>query len=105
VLLHLTFSARSRFVVDLNSTNLTADQVVVAKGVTITHGATSNLVDRGNAVLPPGTSFTIINNVASSKITGSFNNLRDGSTVTVGSNTYLVSYTGGDGNDLTLTVQ
>jgi len=27
------------------------------------------------------------------------------STLTVGSNTYLVSYTGGTGNDLTLTVQ
>jgi len=105
VLTHLTFSARGKYVVDLNSTNARADQVSVAKGVTITRGATASIVDRGNALLAPGTGFTIINNIASSKISGSFNNLRDGSTLTVGSNTYLVSYSGGDGNDLTLTVQ
>ena len=37
-------------------------------------------------------------------ISGVFANLPDGSTLTAGSNTLQVSYTGGDGNDLTLTV-
>jgi hypothetical protein len=37
-------------------------------------------------------------------LNGMFANLADGSTVTVGVNKLLVSYTGGDGNDLTLTV-
>ena len=34
----------------------------------------------------------------------SFSNLPDGSTVTIGSNTFQADYEGGDGNDLTLTV-
>jgi len=38
-------------------------------------------------------------------ISGTFGNLADGSTLTAGRNNLLVSYTGGDGNDLTLTVQ
>ena len=37
--------------------------------------------------------------------TGTFANLADGSTLTAGRNKLLVSYTGGDGNDLTLAVQ
>ena len=35
---------------------------------------------------------------------GTFANLADGSTVTVGVNKFKVSYEGGDGNDLTLRV-
>jgi hypothetical protein len=41
---------------------------------------------------------------ASSAISGTFANLADDSTVTVGVNKLQVSYSGGDGNDLTLTV-
>jgi hypothetical protein len=37
-------------------------------------------------------------------ISGTFSNLADGSTVTIGVNKLQVSYAGGDGNDLTLTV-
>ena len=38
------------------------------------------------------------------KISGTFANLPDGSTFTVGRNTLQANYKGGDGNDLTLTV-
>jgi len=89
---------------DLDSTHVTADQVV-ATGVTIGSGATINLSDLGNAVLASGTVLTVVNNKAGVPISGTFSNLADGSTLTVGSNTYLVSYEGGTGNDLTLTVQ
>ena len=51
-----------------------------------------------------GTSFTALNNTAATPINGTFANLVDGSTVTVGNNSYQVSYSGNDGNDLTLTV-
>jgi hypothetical protein len=61
--------------------------------------------DLGGGVLPPGTGFTVISNTAATQIAGAFSNLADGSTLTVRSNTYQVSYEGGDGNDLTLTVQ
>ena len=48
--------------------------------------------------------FTGISNTAATPIAGTFVNLPDGSTLTVGRNSYQVSYSGGDGNDLTLTV-
>ena len=38
------------------------------------------------------------------QIERTFVNLADGSTFTVGSNTFQASYEGGNGNDLTLTV-
>ena len=46
-----------------------------------------------------------ISNTAATAIAGTFSNLADNSMLAVGSNTYLVSYEGGDGKDLTLTVQ
>jgi hypothetical protein len=48
--------------------------------------------------------FTAISNTSATPISGTFANLADGSTLTVGRNNYQVSYSGGDGNDLTLTV-
>ena len=100
----LTFGSRAGYKADLNSTTATADEVV-ALGVTITGGARISIDDLGSGTLTPGTAFTVISNTAATPIAGTFSNLADNSTLTVGSNTYLVSYEGGDGNDLTLTVQ
>ncbi len=46
----------------------------------------------------------MLSNTAATPINGTFANLADGSTLTAGRNKLLVSYTGGDGNDLVLTV-
>lgn len=99
----LTFNSRATCKVNLNSNSATGAQVV-ATGVTINSGALVSISDRGTTTLPSGTVFTIIGNTAPTAIAGTFSNLADGSTLTVGSNTYHVSYEGGDGNDLTLTV-
>ncbi len=88
----------------MNSTLVTADQVA-AKGVTINSGATVTIGDLGSGTLTSGTVFTVINNTAATPIAGTFSNLADGSTLIVGSNTYKASYEGGNGNDLTLTVE
>jgi hypothetical protein len=48
--------------------------------------------------------FTAINKTSANPISGRFANLPDGSTITIGGNTFQASYEGGDGNDLTLTV-
>jgi hypothetical protein len=53
----------------------------------------------------PLSDFKSFNKIANTPISGTFSNMPDGSTITVGNNTYLVSYEGGTGNDLTLTVQ
>ena len=54
--------------------------------------------------LTSGTVFTAIDNTATTASSGTFANLADGSILTLGRNKYQASYTGGDGNDLTLTV-
>jgi len=55
--------------------------------------------------LATGTVFTVISNTAAIPIVGTFSNLPDGATITIGDNTFEADYEGGDGNDLTLTVQ
>ncbi len=99
----LALMADATYVWTLNSGRSTATKTI-ANGVSIT-GATLSLTDMGGGSLPPGTVFTVISNSAATPIAGTFTNLADGAAVTVGSNTYKSNYEGGDGNDLTLTVQ
>ncbi len=99
----LTFQADATYLAGLDSDKVRADKVV-ANGVTIDGGALISLVDFGGGVIPPGASFILIDNGTGSPISGAFANLSDGSTFALGANTYEASYSGGDGNDLTLTV-
>jgi hypothetical protein len=79
--------------------------MVVANGVTIEPGAQFNLNSIGDGKLHLGRILKVLsNNLFRTAISGSFANLIDGSTVTVGMNKFQVSYEGGDGNDLTLKV-
>ncbi len=84
--------------------NARADSVV-ANGVTIASGATFNFSGQAQGKLRQGLTLTVISNTSASAISGTFSNLPDGAILTVGSNNFLASYEGGDGNDLTLTVQ
>ena len=98
----LTLKADATYKVTLDSRIAAADKVS-ALGVSI-RNALILFNDIGASVIPPGTVFTVIDNTAATPIAGTFSNLADGSTVTVGSNTFQADYQGGDGNDLTLTV-
>ena len=80
-----------------------ADQVT-ANGVTINSGAQFDLHPLGNRALTIGQVFTAIRNSSAAPISGTFANLADGSTITIGRNNFQADYEGGDGNDLTLTV-
>lgn len=51
----------------------------------------------------PGTVITIGNNVSANPISGTFAGLPEGSTINVQGQDFVISYQGGDGNDLTLT--
>jgi hypothetical protein len=51
-----------------------------------------------------GTEFTVISNTGSAPIAGTFSDLADGAIIAIGGNNLQASYSGGDGNDLTLTV-
>ncbi len=101
----LTFKSNGNYNFELGlNPHPKADQVA-ANGVTITSGAKFNLKSKGTATLTSGTSFTVISNTSASAISGTFSNLADGSTVIAGNNNLRVSYSGGDRNDLTLTMQ
>jgi autotransporter-associated beta strand protein len=100
----LVFNTDGIYQAQVNSSNATADQVA-ALGVTINTGAQFSFTDLGAATLAIGTVFTAINNTSANPIAGTFSNLPDGASFSSNGNTYRVSYEGGDGNDLTLTVQ
>jgi len=99
---HLILHDDATCAVLFNSDTPASDQVT-AKGIRI-RNASVLFQDDGTALLPPGTTFTIINNIGARRIKGTFTNLPDGSIITIGSNNFQASYSGGDGNDLTLTV-
>jgi len=70
--------------------------------VTIESGAQFDFQPIGNRRLTSGT--IAINNTSANPIAGAFVNLPDGSTFTASRNNFQVSYEGGDGNELILTV-
>jgi autotransporter-associated beta strand protein len=99
----LTFKPDGSYSYKLNTNNARADQAI-ANGVAILSGAQFSFQSLGNRSLPVGTIFIAISNTSADPIAGAFINLPDGSTFTAGRNNFQVSYSGGDGNDLTLTV-
>jgi autotransporter-associated beta strand protein len=99
----LAFGANGVYNWNVDTQSATGDGVA-ANGVTISATAVFNIFPRRNASIPPGALFTVIDNTAATPMAGTFSNLPDGGTITVGNNTYQANYEGGDGNDLTLTV-
>jgi fibronectin-binding autotransporter adhesin len=84
--------------------NVSRTDLVVANGVTI-NGATLDLAGTTIGSLNRGLILTLISNTSANPISGAFSNLPDGAIVNVNGNNLQASYEGGDGNDLTLTVQ
>ena len=99
----LTFASRSNYKWVLNRTTVTAGKIT-ALGVTISN-ANLTFTPVGTGTLPPGTSFTVIDNISANPIVGTFANLPDGEILTSGGITVQANYHGGTGNDLILTVQ
>jgi len=79
------------------------DQVVVAAGGTLVLG---NCTLSAALAFTPSTGqvLTIIDNQTAAAVSGTFNGLAQGATATIGGRDFTVSYVGGDGNDVTLTV-
>ena len=99
----LTLKSDGTYTYKLNTNKAKADQVI-ANGVTIQSGAQFSFNAVANKRLQQGLAFIAISNTSAAPISGTFANLPDGSTFTAGRNKFQVSYAGGDGNDLTLTV-
>jgi YVTN family beta-propeller protein/autotransporter-associated beta strand protein len=94
----ITMAAGVSFIVDVNGTVAgTGYDRLDVSGVAAIDGATLKLMP---SILPAtGTTFTILTNA-----TGTFAGLAEGAVMTADGRRYRISYTGGDGNDVVLTV-
>jgi hypothetical protein len=79
------------------------DQTNVTGTVTLTN-PTLNTTLYGGFIPSVGNAYTIIDNDGSDAVTGTFNNLAEGAAFTASGVTYKITYAGGDGNDVVLTV-
>jgi hypothetical protein len=80
------------------------DQTTVTSGQVTLTNATLNVSFLNNFQPTVGTSFTIIKNQFGGPVNGTFKNLTEGSTLTVGSVNFTITYQGNNENDVVLTV-
>ena len=78
------------------------DQVVIGSGGSVNLGGAKLTLNVGATGFVASASYTLIDNRSSSAVVGTFNGLPEGSTVTLGGVSYVLSYAGGDGNDVVL---
>lgn len=97
----LTLQNSALLRVRINSTNPGDgyDQLNISGDVALQ----GDLVITAAPSLPAGASFTILNKTSAGPISGTFAGRPQGSVVIVNNNDFIISYTGGDGNDITLT--
>lgn len=102
----VTFNSQSTYTSYLNRTTAPKAGTLQAPGVTIKANVSFAWVETGRAALARGAQFIVIDNTSASPIVGRFSNLPANSTFTDNhGTTFKVSYNGGTGNDLVLTVQ
>ncbi len=80
------------------------DQLGVTGTVDVDPGTTLNLIWDTNYTPTAGDTFVIIDNDGADAVTGNFNGLAEGANITEGEIVLSISYAGGDGNDVVLTV-
>jgi autotransporter-associated beta strand protein len=79
------------------------DQLKVTGTVDVTNGTLQTAL-YGGFVPSVGQAYTVIDNDSNDAVTGTFNGLAEGATFTAQGVTYKITYVGGDGNDVVLTV-
>ena len=78
----------------------TSDQVQVTGSVTVSGPLTVDILSGAPAA---GQTITIIDNDGADPVSGTFAGLPEGATFAVGSASFVISYHGGDGNDVVIT--
>jgi autotransporter-associated beta strand protein len=102
---NLTFNSDATYTCTFKAKpNRAKTDLVIANGVTINSGAMIELIGHVTGALSQGFVLTLISNTSANPISGTFSNLPDGGIVRINGNNFQASYSGGDGNDLTLTV-
>ena len=100
------FGASSNFAVQINGTvaGTSYDQIEAVGTVTINSNATLNV--SGSYTPQPGDDdFILIRNDGTDPVTGNFKDLAEGRHVKLNSVWLYITYSGGDGNDVALTLQ
>ena len=99
----LTVASGGTVAMQLNSATAGTgyDQIVVKGGVDLTGSTLSTTLGYTPAA---SASFTLIDNDLSDAVTGTFNGLSEGATFSLDGGLYRISYAGGSGNDVVLSV-
>lgn len=102
-----TFESGSSFDVELGGTAACTkyDQLKVNGTVDLSDKPDLNISLYNKFKPSKGNSFVIINNNGSDKVTGTFKDLPEGASFSQDGYVYTISYKGGSGNDVVLTVQ
>ena len=90
------------FQVQLNGATVGTRYDRLTAGGSGTLGGTLNVIPGSN--LTPGTTFTILSKTSAGAVSGTFAGLANNATFTAGGETFGISYTGGDGNDVVVTL-
>ena len=99
----LSLSSGNTFVTQINGANVGSfGQVSVTSGVTSLGNSILSITSATG--LSAGQQITIINNGNTVPINGQFNGLVEGASITVGTTVFTISYKGGTGKDVVLTV-
>lgn len=97
--LDLQSNGTMKFYLNEAGSGTTNGQLTVSGDVTLS----GDLAIVASTNLPTGSTFVILNKASAGAITGTFTGRPQGSVVSVSGNDFIISYTGGDGNDVTLT--
>lgn len=100
--LNLTDTATYQFELAGKTACTEYDQIKVTGAVSADGTLSITLLNNFKPLV--GQKYVIISNDGSDPVTGTFNGLAEGGTITVGSTSFKISYVGGDGNDVELTV-
>jgi autotransporter-associated beta strand protein len=103
----LTLAPGSTFVEEVDGNTPGAggyDQTIVTTGPIDLGSATLHLVIGVGTSPAAGDVLEIIDNQTASPILGTFAGLDEGAVITAGGSSFVISYVGGDGNDVTLSV-
>ena len=80
------------------------DQLVVTGPIVLDPASVLEITSLPGFAPNLGDSFTIVRNDGSTPVTGNFSGLPEGGQVSVGGQTYQITYAGGDGNDIVVGV-
>lgn len=102
---NLTFNAGSAYDFEIGGTTACSDydQLKTIGTVSLTGGTVNATIVNGFKPAKDQV-YVIVDNDSSDAVTGTFTDLPEGATFSVGGYVYKISYVGGDGNDITLTV-